>query len=64
MTHQLFAHRYYLLVNSKYWHLEPRQLAEIIVTHIIQDKDKYQFGTTQVFLRAGQVRAAICIIAA
>ncbi|KAJ3415358.1 Myosin type-2 heavy chain 1 [Chytridiales sp. JEL 0842] len=57
MTHEQFAHRYYLLVRSEYWNMEPRQLCEKIVTSIISDTDKYQFGITQVFLRAGQLAA-------
>ncbi|KAI9352487.1 P-loop containing nucleoside triphosphate hydrolase protein [Zopfochytrium polystomum] len=55
MTHEQFANRYYLLVRSIHWNLPPRELAEKIVTAVISDVDKYQFGITQVFLRAGQI---------
>ncbi|KAJ3212445.1 Myosin type-2 heavy chain 1 [Dinochytrium kinnereticum] len=55
MTHKQFANRYYLLVNSKFWDIPERELSEKIVTTVISDPDKYQFGTTQVFLRAGQI---------
>ncbi|KAJ3109862.1 Myosin type-2 heavy chain 1 [Phlyctochytrium planicorne] len=55
MTHEQFAHRYYLLVNSSFWTMPERELCEKIVTTVISDVDKYQFGITQVFLRAGQI---------
>ncbi|KAJ3102488.1 Myosin type-2 heavy chain 1 [Phlyctochytrium bullatum] len=55
MTHKQFTTRYDLLVNSKHWNLPDRELCELIVRSIISDPDKYQFGLTQVFLRAGQI---------
>ncbi|KAI8850373.1 P-loop containing nucleoside triphosphate hydrolase protein [Chytridium lagenaria] len=57
MTHKQFANRYYLLVNSKFWDINERELSEMIVTTVISDLDKYQFGLTQVFLRSGQIAA-------
>ncbi|KAJ3191047.1 Myosin type-2 heavy chain 1 [Irineochytrium annulatum] len=56
LPYNKFADHYYLLVNSKFWDLKERELAEKIVTTVLTDPDKYQFGLTQVFLRAGQER--------
>ncbi|KAI9357597.1 P-loop containing nucleoside triphosphate hydrolase protein [Zopfochytrium polystomum] len=55
MTHKQFALRYRLLVKSRHWDLPDRDLCEMIVKTVLQDPDKYQFGTTQVFLRSGQI---------
>ena len=32
-----------------------RKTVEIIVTKLIEDRDKYKFGKTMIFFRAGQV---------
>ncbi|KAJ1555436.1 Myosin type-2 heavy chain 1, partial [Cladochytrium tenue] len=41
--------------HSTFWNQPPRELAEVIVKEVITDPDKYQFGLTFVFLRAGQI---------
>lgn len=60
-TFDEFADRYCALVSSKHWHgkpdLEISELCSKILEVSIQDKDKYQIGTTKIFFRAGQVRS-------
>ncbi|TPX57088.1 hypothetical protein SpCBS45565_g08273 [Spizellomyces sp. 'palustris'] len=50
-----FADRYYLLVPSKSWVPEPKNLTVSIVNKVISEEDKYQMGLTKVFFRAGQL---------
>ena len=51
-----FEHRYSILIHSsKIRQGETLLNCKTVLTAIIQDKDKYQFGKTKIFFRAGQV---------
>ncbi|XP_021345690.1 unconventional myosin-Va-like isoform X3 [Mizuhopecten yessoensis] len=55
-TYNEFFQRYRVLARSKDINRSnPRQTCENILTKIIQDRDKYRFGKTKIFFRAGQV---------
>ncbi|KAI9093478.1 P-loop containing nucleoside triphosphate hydrolase protein [Phlyctochytrium arcticum] len=54
-TFEDFADRYYLLVPSKDWAPDPRNLTVSIVQKVIGDEDKFQMGLSKVFFRAGQL---------
>ncbi|KAI9334548.1 P-loop containing nucleoside triphosphate hydrolase protein [Obelidium mucronatum] len=51
-----FAARYCVLVNSRYWdHGDKKELTQIIVTSVLKDESKFQFGKTKVFFKSGQI---------
>ncbi|KAH8915535.1 hypothetical protein BT69DRAFT_1229861 [Atractiella rhizophila] len=54
-TFDEFAERYYMLVNSKYWGPEIRNLCSEVLKNAITDVDKYQVGLTKIFFRAGML---------
>jgi myosin V len=54
-TYQEFADRYYLLVPSKQWVTDTKQLTNKIVAKVISSEDRYQLGLTKIFFRAGQL---------
>ncbi|KAJ3012294.1 UNVERIFIED_CONTAM: Myosin type-2 heavy chain 1 [Siphonaria sp. JEL0065] len=56
LEYDQFAARYYLLVNSSIWTtLSHKELTMKIVSAVISDSTKYQFGHTKVFLKSGQI---------
>ncbi|ORY37287.1 hypothetical protein BCR33DRAFT_683196 [Rhizoclosmatium globosum] len=50
-----FASRYFILVPSAFWNLPKKDLCIKIVTTILNDTTKFQFGKTKVFLKSGQI---------
>ncbi|KAJ3121300.1 Myosin type-2 heavy chain 1 [Physocladia obscura] len=54
-TFQEFADRYFLLVKSNLWAVDPKDLTKSIVTAVITKDDLYQIGITKIFFRAGQL---------
>ncbi|KAJ3135563.1 Myosin type-2 heavy chain 1 [Physocladia obscura] len=54
-TFQEFADRYFLLVKSNAWAVDPKELTKSIVTAVITKDDLYQIGITKIFFRAGQL---------
>ena len=55
-TYQEFFHRYRMLVNSNLINRKlVRETCEKILTTLIKDQTKYQFGKTKIFFQAGQV---------
>ncbi|SCZ93083.1 BZ3500_MvSof-1268-A1-R1_Chr6-2g08450 [Microbotryum saponariae] len=48
-----FAERYYMLVNSRVWGTESREMCKQILETSIKEEDKYQVGLTKIFFRAG-----------
>ena len=51
-----FEHRYSILVHSsKIRHGETLLNCKTVLTALVQDHDKYQFGKSKIFFRAGQV---------
>ena len=47
--------RYRVLLRGKEPKMEPRKACESLLTRLIPDEDKYAFGKTKIFFRAGQV---------
>lgn len=59
-TYEEFALRYYMLVPSKQWTAEIRQMASAILATALgqstgEKQDKYQLGLTKIFFRAGML---------
>ncbi|KAI9721351.1 MAG: Myosin type-2 heavy chain 1 [Chrysothrix sp. TS-e1954] len=56
-TYEEFAVRYYMLVRSNAWTPEIRDMANAILSKAIGEGryDKYQFGKTKIFFRAGML---------
>lgn len=59
-TYEEFALRYYMLVPSKQWTSEIRQMASAILAKALgestgEKQDKYQLGLTKIFFRAGML---------
>ncbi|KAF3760213.1 hypothetical protein M406DRAFT_85656 [Cryphonectria parasitica EP155] len=59
-TYEEFALRYYMLVPSKQWTSEIRQMASAILAKALGEstgggQDKYQLGLTKIFFRAGML---------
>ncbi|ELT88116.1 hypothetical protein CAPTEDRAFT_225225 [Capitella teleta] len=55
-TYPEFFQRYRVLAHSKeIQRKNMRKTCENIITKLIEDRDKYQFGKTKIFFRAGQV---------
>lgn len=59
-TYEEFALRYYMLVPSKQWTAEIRQMASAILAKALgestgEKQDKYQLGLTKIFFRAGML---------
>ena len=50
-----FRTRYRVLLRGKEPKMEPRKACETLLTRLIPDEDKYAFGKTKIFFRAGQV---------
>ena len=50
-----FRTRYRVLLRGKEPKMEPRKACESLLTRLIPDEDKYAFGKTKIFFRAGQV---------
>ncbi|KAI9334542.1 P-loop containing nucleoside triphosphate hydrolase protein, partial [Obelidium mucronatum] len=56
LEYDQFASRYHLLVNSSVWgKLSHKELTKQIVSSVISDSSKYQFGHSKVFLKSGQI---------
>ncbi|KZT28618.1 hypothetical protein NEOLEDRAFT_1058410 [Neolentinus lepideus HHB14362 ss-1] len=61
-TYEEFVERYYMLVTSAQWQpaiqkMELKPLTQEILDKTINDPDKYQFGKTKIFFRAGMLAA-------
>uniref|UniRef100_A0A8C3Y8S5 Myosin VA n=1 Tax=Catharus ustulatus TaxID=91951 RepID=A0A8C3Y8S5_CATUS len=54
-TYQEFFSRYRVLMKQKDVLGDRKQTCKNVLEKLIQDKDKYQFGKTKIFFRAGQV---------
>lgn len=59
-TYEEFALRYYMLIPSKQWTSEIRQMASAILAQALGERtgggqDKYQLGLTKIFFRAGML---------
>ncbi|CAG5110772.1 Oidioi.mRNA.OKI2018_I69.chr2.g5138.t1.cds [Oikopleura dioica] len=54
-TYKDFRTRYRVLLRGKEPKMEPRKACEAMLTRLIPDEDKYAFGKTKIFFRAGQV---------
>ncbi|XP_068131564.1 unconventional myosin-Va isoform X3 [Hyperolius riggenbachi] len=54
-TYQEFFSRYRVLMKQKDVLSDRRQTCKNVLEKLILDKDKYQFGKTKIFFRAGQV---------
>ncbi|KAM9311373.1 unconventional myosin-Va isoform 3-T3 [Gastrophryne carolinensis] len=54
-TYQEFFSRYRVLMKQKDVLPDRRQTCKNVLEKLILDKDKYQFGKTKIFFRAGQV---------
>ncbi|KAJ3259234.1 Myosin type-2 heavy chain 1 [Chytriomyces hyalinus] len=56
LEYDQFASRYEILVSSSFWDMPDRKALCIkIVTTVLSDQSKYQFGKTKVFLKSGQI---------
>lgn len=58
-TYENFYSRYFLLGKLSQCSDDERIACTHIVQNFITDEDKYRFGHTQIFFRAGQVRHLI-----
>ncbi|KAM8894199.1 unconventional myosin-Va isoform 3-T3 [Spinachia spinachia] len=54
-TYQEFFSRYRVLMKQKDVLPDKRLTCRNVLEHLVQDQDKYQFGKTKIFFRAGQV---------
>uniref|UniRef100_A0A8C5JV36 Myosin VA n=1 Tax=Junco hyemalis TaxID=40217 RepID=A0A8C5JV36_JUNHY len=54
-TYQEFFSRYRVLMKQRDVLGDRKQTCKNVLEKLIQDKDKYQFGKTKIFFRAGQV---------
>ena len=54
-TYDEFNNRYYFLSHSSEWKSDARKLSEKIVRSVIKGDNKYEFGLTKIFFRAGQL---------
>ncbi|KAJ8247860.1 hypothetical protein GJAV_G00251360 [Gymnothorax javanicus] len=54
-TYQEFFSRYRVLMKQKDVQTDRRLTCRKVLEKLVQDKDKYQFGKTKIFFRAGQV---------
>ncbi|KAK3526293.1 hypothetical protein QTP70_022697 [Hemibagrus guttatus] len=54
-TYQEFFSRYRVLMKQKDVLPDMKLTCQIVLAQLIQDTDKYQFGETKIFFRAGQV---------
>ncbi|KAJ3597015.1 hypothetical protein NHX12_003415 [Muraenolepis orangiensis] len=54
-TYQEFFNRYRVLVKQKDVQPDYTQTCKIALEKLIKDRDKYQFGKSKIFFRAGQV---------
>ncbi|KAI7812222.1 unconventional myosin-Va, partial [Triplophysa rosa] len=54
-TYQEFFSRYRVLMKQKEILSDGKLTCQNVLERLVQDKDKYQFGKTKIFFRAGQV---------
>ncbi|XP_069505574.1 unconventional myosin-Vb-like [Ambystoma mexicanum] len=55
-TYSEFLSRYRVMMQTKDLSVgDGRQICKRLLEHLLQDSDKYQFGNTKIFFRAGQV---------
>ncbi|XP_068455850.1 unconventional myosin-Va isoform X1 [Clinocottus analis] len=54
-TYQEFFSRYRVLMKQKDVLPDKKLTCKNVLEHLVQDQDKYQFGKTKIFFRAGQV---------
>nr|XP_014351996.1 PREDICTED: unconventional myosin-Va [Latimeria chalumnae] len=54
-TYQEFFSRYRVLMKQKDVLLDKKQTCKNVLEKLVKDQDKYQFGKTKIFFRAGQV---------
>lgn len=54
-TYKDFRTRYRVLLNISELKMDPRKGCEVLLNRLIPDTDKYAFGKTKIFFRAGQV---------
>nr|XP_009296049.2 unconventional myosin-Va [Danio rerio] len=54
-TYQEFFSRYQVLMTKKEILLDRKLTCQSVLERLVQNKDKYQFGKTKIFFRAGQV---------
>ncbi|XP_062860893.1 unconventional myosin-Va isoform X1 [Trichomycterus rosablanca] len=54
-TYQEFFSRYRVLMKQKDVLPDKKMTCRIVLEKLVQDQDKYQFGKTKIFFRAGQV---------
>uniref|UniRef100_A0A3B3C6G8 Unconventional myosin-Va n=1 Tax=Oryzias melastigma TaxID=30732 RepID=A0A3B3C6G8_ORYME len=54
-TYQEFFSRYRVLMKQKDVLADKKMTCRNVLEKLVQDKDKYQFGKTKIFFRAGQV---------
>ncbi|KAJ8340438.1 hypothetical protein SKAU_G00350710 [Synaphobranchus kaupii] len=54
-TYQEFFSRYRVLMKQKDVQTDRKLTCRKVLEKLVQDKDKYQFGKTKIFFRAGQV---------
>ncbi|XP_051975365.1 LOW QUALITY PROTEIN: unconventional myosin-Va-like [Xyrauchen texanus] len=54
-TYQEFFSRYRVLMKQKDILSDRKLTCQSVLERLVQDKDKYQFGKTKIFFRAGQV---------
>uniref|UniRef100_A0A672PBU2 Unconventional myosin-Va-like n=1 Tax=Sinocyclocheilus grahami TaxID=75366 RepID=A0A672PBU2_SINGR len=54
-TYQEFFSRYRVLMRQKEILSDRKLTCQSVLERLVQDKDKYQFGKTKIFFRAGQV---------
>jgi myosin-5 len=47
--------RYYMLINSKHWQGELKEVCSLILDETIKEDDKYQVGLTKLFFRTGML---------
>ncbi|XP_067293105.1 unconventional myosin-Va isoform X3 [Pseudorasbora parva] len=54
-TYQEFFSRYRVLMRKKDYLSDRKLTCQSVLERLVQNKDKYQFGKTKIFFRAGQV---------
>uniref|UniRef100_A0A671PJS2 Unconventional myosin-Va-like n=1 Tax=Sinocyclocheilus anshuiensis TaxID=1608454 RepID=A0A671PJS2_9TELE len=54
-TYQEFFSRYRVLMRQKEFLSDRKLTCQSVLERLVQNKDKYQFGKTKIFFRAGQV---------
>ncbi|XP_069737409.1 unconventional myosin-Vb-like isoform X2 [Phaenicophaeus curvirostris] len=54
-TYIEFFNRYHVLMRKRHLSKNKKQLCQTLLEDLIKDPDKFQFGCTKIFFRAGQV---------